>query len=135
MNNVQLAQEWRGVRPSLEEENNSSNDKLSSRESSFLGESASILEEAVFEHILQAQLVIYHVEKMGKQMRGKSRRDGGRMNKDSAKKTTCNFGRPPCREDGAKPGQTGGGTSDSMICQTKESEHHPQASGRPDLKG
>ena len=52
----------------------------------------------------------YHVEKMGKQMRGKSKLDGRGMNKDSAKKTACNLVRPPCTVGGAKAGQAEEGT-------------------------
>lgn len=82
-------------------------------------------------------LVIYHVEKLGNCTggRGKSRPDGRGINKDSAKKTTCNLMRPPCRVDGADAGQTEGGTSEGMICQTKEFEHYPQGSGRYYLQG
>lgn len=68
-------------------------------------------------------------------MRGKSKLDGRGMNKDSAKKTACNLVRPPCTVGGAKAGQAEEGTSESMIFQTQESEHYPQANGRHDFKG
>lgn len=78
-----------------------------------------------------------HVDKLGnyKIGRGKSRPDGRGINKDSAKETTCNLVRPLCRVGGAEAGQTEGGTSESMICQTKEFEHYPQGNERHYLKG
>lgn len=74
--------------------------------------------------------MIYHVEKMGNQMRGKSRHDGRGMNKGRAKKTTCNSVRPPWRLGAAKAGWAERGSSESTICQTKEFKHYPQANGR-----